>query len=131
MKEELKSSDFWEEMRAELRNEMQPVQNLFSPREDDVPNSVHMKSNLNSTTIMVRNEMQAQQNDSFSPRQEGNHNSVQMGSNLSSTKSIGRKEQQVYVGGNLLLLVGTYIQKESQKRPNQARDGKDKVKSKP
>ncbi|GJW08564.1 hypothetical protein Tco_1570987, partial [Tanacetum coccineum] len=26
---------------------------------------------------------------------------------------------------------GTDIQKESQKRPNQARDGKDKVKSKP
>ncbi|GJR27659.1 hypothetical protein Tco_1103891, partial [Tanacetum coccineum] len=98
MKEELKSSDFWEEMRAELkaelRNEMQPEQNLFSPREDDVPNSVHMKSSLNSTTIMVRNETQAQQNESFSPRQEGNHNSVQMRSNLSSTKSIGRKEQQ-------------------------------------
>ncbi|GJY50507.1 hypothetical protein Tco_0441354 [Tanacetum coccineum] len=97
MKEELKSSDFWEEMRAELkaelRNEMQPEQNLFSPREDDVPNSVHMKSSLNSTTIMVRNETQAQQNESFSPRQEGNHNSVHMRSN-SSTKSIGRKEQQ-------------------------------------
>ncbi|GKA34552.1 augmin subunit 6, partial [Tanacetum coccineum] len=98
MKEELKSSDFWEEMRAELkaelRNEMQAEHNLFSPREDDVPNSVHMKSNLNSTTIMVRNEMQAQQNESFSPRQEGNHSSVQMRSNLSSTKSIGRKEHK-------------------------------------
>ncbi|GJT81279.1 protein exportin 1A [Tanacetum coccineum] len=98
MKEELKSSDFWEEIRvelkAELRNEMQPEQNLFSPREDDVPNSVHMKSCLNSTTIMVRNETQAQQNESFSPRQEGNHSSVQMSSNLSSTKSIRRKEQQ-------------------------------------
>nr|GEU42955.1 hypothetical protein [Tanacetum cinerariifolium] len=63
-------------------------------REDDVPNSVHMKSSLNSTTIMVRNEMQAQQNELFSPRQEGNHSSVQMRSNLSSTKSIERKEQQ-------------------------------------
>ncbi|GJT39726.1 ribonuclease H-like domain-containing protein [Tanacetum coccineum] len=98
MKEELKSSDFWEEMRtelkAELRNEMQHKQNLFSPREDDVSNSVHMKSSLNSTTIMVRNETQAQQNDSFLLRQEGNHSSVQMGSNLSSTKSIRRKEQQ-------------------------------------
>nr|GEX34485.1 hypothetical protein [Tanacetum cinerariifolium] len=56
MKEELKSSDFWEEMRAELkaksRNEMQAKHNLFSPREDDVPNSVHMKFSLNSTTIM-------------------------------------------------------------------------------
>ncbi|GJU48687.1 ulp1 protease family, C-terminal catalytic domain-containing protein [Tanacetum coccineum] len=98
MKEELKSSDFYEELRAklkaELRNEMQDKQNLFSPREDDVPNSVHMKSSLNSTTIMVRNETQAQQNESFSPRQEGNHSSVQMRSNLSSTKSIRRKEQQ-------------------------------------
>ncbi|GJX62204.1 hypothetical protein Tco_0295104 [Tanacetum coccineum] len=82
------------ELKAELRNEMQAEQNLFSPREDDVPNSVHMKSSLNSTTIMVRNETQAQQNESFSPRQEGNHSSVQMRSNLSSTKSIGRKEQQ-------------------------------------
>nr|GEY91429.1 ulp1 protease family, C-terminal catalytic domain-containing protein [Tanacetum cinerariifolium] len=98
MKEELKSSDFWEEMRAELkaelRNEMKPKHNLFSPREDDVSNSVHMKSSLNSTTIMVRNETQAQQNESFSPRQEGNHRSVQMRSNLSLTKSIKRKEQQ-------------------------------------
>ncbi|GJS34475.1 ulp1 protease family, C-terminal catalytic domain-containing protein [Tanacetum coccineum] len=98
MKEELKLSDFWEEMRAELkaklRNKMKAEQNLFSPREDDVSNSVHMKSSLNSTTIMVRNETQAQQNESFSPRQEGNHISVQMRSNLSSTKSIGRKEQQ-------------------------------------
>ncbi|GJZ09156.1 hypothetical protein Tco_0543439 [Tanacetum coccineum] len=98
MKEELKSSDFWEEMRAklkaELRNEMQAEQNLFSPREDDVPNSVHMNSSLNSTTIMVRNETQAQHNELFSPRQEGNHSSVQMRSNVSSTKSIERKEQQ-------------------------------------
>ncbi|GJW40863.1 ulp1 protease family, C-terminal catalytic domain-containing protein [Tanacetum coccineum] len=98
MKEELESSDFWEEIRAELkaelRNEMQPEHNLFSPREDDVPNSVHMKSSLNSTTIMVRNGTQAQQNESFSQRQEGNHSSIQMRSNLSSTKSIRRKEQQ-------------------------------------
>ncbi|GJT73953.1 putative ribonuclease H-like domain-containing protein [Tanacetum coccineum] len=98
MKEELKSSDFWEEMRAELKaelgNEMQAEPNLFSPREDDVPNLVHMKSSLNSTIIMVRNETQAQHNESFSPRQEGNHSSVQMWSNVSSTKSIGRKEQQ-------------------------------------
>nr|GEV53031.1 hypothetical protein [Tanacetum cinerariifolium] len=79
---------------AKLRNEMQAEQNLFSPREDDVSNSVHMKSSLNSTTIMVRNETQAQQNESFSPRQEGNHSSVQIRSNLSSTKSIRRKEQQ-------------------------------------
>nr|GEU30037.1 ulp1 protease family, C-terminal catalytic domain-containing protein [Tanacetum cinerariifolium] len=99
MKEELKSSDFWEEIRAELkvelRNEMQAEQNLFSPREDDVPNSVHMKSSLNLTTIMVRNETQAQQNVSFSPRQKGNHSSVQMRSNLSSTKSIkGRNNKE-------------------------------------
>nr|GEY19116.1 protein exportin 1A [Tanacetum cinerariifolium] len=98
MKEELKSSDFWEEMRAELkaklRNEIQAEQNLFSPREDDVPNSVHMKSSLNSTIIMVRNETQAQHNESFSPTQEGNHSSVQMRSNLCSTKIIERKEQQ-------------------------------------
>nr|GEY16098.1 hypothetical protein [Tanacetum cinerariifolium] len=71
MKEGLKSSDFSKEMRAELkaklRIEMQAEQYLFSPREDDVPNSVHMKSSLNLTTIMVRNEMQAQQNESFSP----------------------------------------------------------------
>nr|GEV48741.1 ulp1 protease family, C-terminal catalytic domain-containing protein [Tanacetum cinerariifolium] len=40
------------ELKAELGNEMKPEQNLFSPREDDVPNSVHMKSSLNSTTII-------------------------------------------------------------------------------
>nr|GFA41962.1 ulp1 protease family, C-terminal catalytic domain-containing protein [Tanacetum cinerariifolium] len=40
------------ELKADIRNEMQPEQNLFSPREDDVPNSVHTKSSLNSTTIM-------------------------------------------------------------------------------
>ncbi|GKD69637.1 hypothetical protein Tco_1323727 [Tanacetum coccineum] len=33
--------------------------------------------------------------------------------------------------GEILWVSGTDIQKESQKRPNQARDGKDKVKSKP
>nr|GEX07816.1 hypothetical protein [Tanacetum cinerariifolium] len=63
-------------------------------REDDVMNSVHMKSSLNSATIMVRTEMQAQHNESFSPRQEGNHSSVQMRFNLSSTKSTIREEQQ-------------------------------------
>ncbi|GJY75647.1 hypothetical protein Tco_0480763, partial [Tanacetum coccineum] len=78
----------------EIRNEVRQQMKEELSQEDDVPNSVHMKSSLNSTTIMVRNEMQAQQNESFSPRQEGNHNSVQMRSNLSSTKSIGRKEQQ-------------------------------------
>ncbi|GJY64926.1 retrovirus-related pol polyprotein from transposon TNT 1-94 [Tanacetum coccineum] len=39
MKEELKSSDFWDEMRAELKvelqNEMHSEQNLLSPREDE------------------------------------------------------------------------------------------------
>nr|GFC16821.1 ulp1 protease family, C-terminal catalytic domain-containing protein [Tanacetum cinerariifolium] len=57
---------------------MQAKQNLFSPREDDVLNLIHMKSSLNSTIIMVRNEMQAQQNES----------------NLSSTTSIIREEHQ-------------------------------------
>ncbi|GKC67063.1 ulp1 protease family, C-terminal catalytic domain-containing protein, partial [Tanacetum coccineum] len=91
MKEELKSSDFWLEMRAELkvelRNEILAEHNL-SPREDDVPSSVELKSSLNSTTNMVRNESQGQQNESFSPRQD--HRRL----NLSSTKSIVRKEQQ-------------------------------------
>nr|GEU99007.1 ulp1 protease family, C-terminal catalytic domain-containing protein [Tanacetum cinerariifolium] len=91
VKEELKSSDFWLEMRAELkvklRNEIIAEHNL-SPREDDVPSSVELKSSLNSTTNMVRNESQGQQNESFSPRQD--HRRL----NLSSTKSIVREEQQ-------------------------------------
>ncbi|GJY66088.1 hypothetical protein Tco_0468326 [Tanacetum coccineum] len=91
MKEELKSSDFWLEMRAELkvelRNEILAEHNL-SPREDDVPSSVELKSSLNSTTNMVRNESQGQHNESFSPRQD--HRRL----NLSSTKSIVKKEQQ-------------------------------------
>nr|GEZ71121.1 hypothetical protein [Tanacetum cinerariifolium] len=91
MKEELKSSDFWLEMRAKLkaklRNEILAEHNL-SPREDDVPSSVELKSSLNSTTNMVRNESQGQQNESFSPRQD--HRRL----NLSSTKSIIREEQQ-------------------------------------
>nr|GEW96283.1 copia protein [Tanacetum cinerariifolium] len=90
----LKKEEMRAKLKAELRNEMKAEHNLFSPREDDVPNSVHMKSNLKSTTIMVRNEMQAQQNESFLLTQEGNHSSVQMRSNLSLTKSISRKEQQ-------------------------------------
>ncbi|GKC76612.1 hypothetical protein Tco_1127386 [Tanacetum coccineum] len=109
MKEELKSSDFWEEMRAELeaklRNEMQPEQNLFSPREDDVPNSVQMKSSLNSTTIMIRSnlsstksigrkEQQGEQNESLSTRQVNVPRSIQRRSNLSSTTSIIREEHQ-------------------------------------
>nr|GEW57323.1 protein exportin 1A [Tanacetum cinerariifolium] len=55
MKEELKSSDFWLEMRAklkvELRNEILAEHNL-SPREDDVSSSVELKSSLNLTTNM-------------------------------------------------------------------------------
>nr|GFB02864.1 hypothetical protein [Tanacetum cinerariifolium] len=91
MKEELKSSDFWLEMRAEpkveLRNEILAEHNL-SPRKDDVPSSVKLKSSLNLTTNMVRNESQGQQNESFSPRQD--HRRL----NLSSTKSIVKEEQQ-------------------------------------
>nr|GEW25709.1 hypothetical protein [Tanacetum cinerariifolium] len=56
MKEELKLSEFWEEMRAELKAELwdekQAEQNLFSTRQDDVPSSVQMRSNLSSTTSM-------------------------------------------------------------------------------
>nr|GEY40360.1 ribonuclease H-like domain-containing protein [Tanacetum cinerariifolium] len=55
MKEELKSTDFWLEMRAELkvelRNDILAEHNL-SPREDDVPSSIELKSSLNSTTNM-------------------------------------------------------------------------------
>nr|GEV11050.1 hypothetical protein [Tanacetum cinerariifolium] len=55
MKEELKSSDFGLEMRAEhkveLRNEILAEHNL-SPKEDDVPSSVELKSSLNLTTNM-------------------------------------------------------------------------------
>nr|GEY86632.1 hypothetical protein [Tanacetum cinerariifolium] len=91
MKEELKSSDFWLDMRAELkvelRNEILAEHNL-SPREDDVPSSVELKSSLNLTTNMVRNESQGQQNESFSPRQD--HKRL----NPSSTKIIVREEQQ-------------------------------------
>nr|GEX50772.1 hypothetical protein [Tanacetum cinerariifolium] len=91
MKEKLKSSDFWLQMRAklkvELRNEILAEHNL-SPREDDVPSSVELKSSLNLTTNMVRNESQGQQNKSFSPRQD------HMRLNLTSTKSIVREEQQ-------------------------------------
>ncbi|GJX74724.1 hypothetical protein Tco_0313319 [Tanacetum coccineum] len=109
MKEELKLSDFWEEIRAklkaELRNEMQAEQNLFSPREDDVPNSAHMKSNLNSTTIMTRSnlsstksirrkEQQGEQNESISTRQVDVLSSVQRRSNHYSTTSIIREEHQ-------------------------------------
>nr|GEY39006.1 hypothetical protein [Tanacetum cinerariifolium] len=85
MKEELNSSDFLLEMRAklkvELRNEILAEHNL-SPREDDVPRSFELKSSLNWTTNMVRNESQGQQNESFSPRQD--HRRL----NLISTKSI-------------------------------------------
>ncbi|GJV18584.1 retrovirus-related pol polyprotein from transposon TNT 1-94 [Tanacetum coccineum] len=102
MKEELKSSDFWEEMRAELkaklRNETQAEQNLFSPREDNVPNSVHMKSN-SSTKSIERKEQQGKQNELISTRQVDVPSSVQRRqvdvpssvhrrSNLSSTTSI-------------------------------------------
>nr|GEZ90070.1 homeobox protein knotted-1-like LET6 isoform X1 [Tanacetum cinerariifolium] len=90
MKEELNSSNFClemrEELRVELRNEILAEHNL-SPREDDVPSSV-LKSSLNLTINMVRNESQGQQNESFSPRQD--HKRL----NLSSTKSIVRDEQQ-------------------------------------
>ncbi|GKA65195.1 hypothetical protein Tco_0764902 [Tanacetum coccineum] len=82
------------DLRAELWNKKQAEQNLFSPRQDDVPSSVQMRSNLSSTTIMVRNEKQTQQNESFSPRQDDIPSLVQRRSNLSSTKSIVRKEQQ-------------------------------------
>nr|GEV64733.1 hypothetical protein [Tanacetum cinerariifolium] len=57
-------------------------------REDDVPSSVELKSSLNLTTNMVRNESQGQQNESFSPRQD--HRRL----NLGTTKSIVREEQQ-------------------------------------
>nr|GEV40326.1 ulp1 protease family, C-terminal catalytic domain-containing protein [Tanacetum cinerariifolium] len=91
MKEELKSSDFWLEMRAELKVELRNeilVEHNLSPREDDVPSLVELKSSLNLTTNMVRNESQGQQNESFSSRQD--HRRL----NLSSTKSIVREEQQ-------------------------------------
>nr|GEX23661.1 hypothetical protein [Tanacetum cinerariifolium] len=56
MKEELKSSEFWEEMRAELKaklwNEKQVKQNLFSTRQDDVSSSAQMRSNISLTTSM-------------------------------------------------------------------------------
>nr|GFA81258.1 hypothetical protein [Tanacetum cinerariifolium] len=69
MKEELKSSDFWLEMRAELkvelRNEILAEHNL-SPREDDVPSSVELKSSLNLTTNME--EQQGEQNESSSTK---------------------------------------------------------------
>nr|GEW76163.1 hypothetical protein [Tanacetum cinerariifolium] len=81
--------DIGAELKAELRNEMQAEQNLFSPREDDVPNLVHMKSSLNSTTIM-----QGEHNESISTRQVDVSSSVQMRSNLSSTTSIIREEHQ-------------------------------------
>nr|GEW67298.1 ulp1 protease family, C-terminal catalytic domain-containing protein [Tanacetum cinerariifolium] len=69
MKEELKSSDFWLEMRAELkvelRNEILAKHNL-SPREDDVPSSVELKSSLNLTTNME--EQQGEHNESSSTK---------------------------------------------------------------
>nr|GEW72889.1 hypothetical protein [Tanacetum cinerariifolium] len=82
------------ELKAELWNEKQAEQNLFSPRQDDVPILVQMRYNLSSTTSMVRNEKKAQQNESFSPRQDDVPTSVQRRSNLSLIKSIVRKEQQ-------------------------------------
>ncbi|GKE98242.1 hypothetical protein Tco_0021593 [Tanacetum coccineum] len=51
-----------------------------------------------------------------------------------ATRKIGcvtLKTPFIYLGSKVGGLIGTDIQKESQKRPNQARDGKDKVKSKP
>nr|GEY42682.1 hypothetical protein [Tanacetum cinerariifolium] len=91
MKEELNSSDFWLDMRAELKVELRNkilAEHNLSPREDDVPSSVELKSSLNLTTNMVKNESQGQHNESFLPRQD--HRRL----NLSSTKSIVRKEQQ-------------------------------------
>ncbi|GKE78406.1 hypothetical protein Tco_1544526, partial [Tanacetum coccineum] len=91
MQEELKSSNFWLEMRAELEKELRNkilAEHNLSPREDDVPRSVEQKSSLSSTTNMVRNESQAQLNESFSPRKDDRR------LELSSTKSILRKEQQ-------------------------------------
>ena len=90
MQEELKSSDFWLEMRAELEKELRNkilAEHNLSPREDD-PRSVELKSSHNSTTNMVRNESQPQLNESFSLRQDDR------GLELSSTNSILRKEQQ-------------------------------------
>ncbi|GKB05916.1 ulp1 protease family, C-terminal catalytic domain-containing protein [Tanacetum coccineum] len=66
----------------------------YEKKQDDVLSSVQMRSNLSSTTSMVRNEKQAQQNESFSPRQDDVPSLVQRRSNLSSTNSIVRKEQQ-------------------------------------
>nr|GFA39300.1 ulp1 protease family, C-terminal catalytic domain-containing protein [Tanacetum cinerariifolium] len=99
MKEELKSSDFWLEMRAELkvelRNEILAEHNL-SPREDDVSSSIELKSSLNLTTNMVRNESQGQQNESFSPRQD--HRRL----TLSFTKSIEETYGCLYVPSSAL-----------------------------
>nr|GEV32711.1 hypothetical protein [Tanacetum cinerariifolium] len=76
MKEELKSSDFWLEMRAELkvelRNEILAEHNL-SPKEDDVPSSVelrqdHKRLNLSSTKSIVREEQQGEHNESSSTK---------------------------------------------------------------
>ncbi|GKD41756.1 hypothetical protein Tco_1261963, partial [Tanacetum coccineum] len=82
-------SEFWEEIRAELKaelwNEKQAEQNLFSPRQDDVPSSVQMRSNLSSTTSM---EQQAKQNESISTRQVDVPSSIHRRSNLSSTTII-------------------------------------------
>ncbi|GJT81278.1 ulp1 protease family, C-terminal catalytic domain-containing protein [Tanacetum coccineum] len=111
MKEELKSSDFWDEMRAELkidtfsprregnhsstksigRKEQQGEQNeSISTRQVNVPSSVQRRSNVSSTTSIIREEHQGEQNDSISTRQVDVLSSVQRRSTLSSTTSMGK-----------------------------------------
>ncbi|GJR80789.1 hypothetical protein Tco_0151574 [Tanacetum coccineum] len=87
------------ELKAELWNEKQAEQNLFSPRQDDVPSSFQMRqddvpssvqrrSNISSTKSIVKKEQQGEQNESISTRQVDVPSSVQRRSNLSSTISI-------------------------------------------
>ncbi|GJU65185.1 ulp1 protease family, C-terminal catalytic domain-containing protein [Tanacetum coccineum] len=105
MKEELKSSDFWDEMRAELKvelqNEMHSEQNLLSPREDEQMKDTWIETfsptqegNHSSTKSIGRKEQQGEQKESISTRQVNVPSSVQRRSNVSSTTSIIREEHQ-------------------------------------
>ena len=101
MKEELKSSEFWQEMRlelkAELRKEIQAECNeAFLPSQDDVPSLGQGRNNVSSSTNIVkvscikevRKDMQAEHNEGFSPRQDGVPSLGHRRSNVSSTTSI-------------------------------------------